>query len=58
MEDLQAAVLEASRAGKSVDEMKQTIKLDKYKDWFRYEEFLPLNIEGMYQHVQMHRRGN
>jgi glyoxylase-like metal-dependent hydrolase (beta-lactamase superfamily II) len=58
MEDLHAAVLEASRAGKSVDEMKQTIKLDKYKDWFRYEEFLPLNIEGMYRHVNMHRRGN
>jgi glyoxylase-like metal-dependent hydrolase (beta-lactamase superfamily II) len=58
MEELHAAVLEASRAGKTVDEMKQTIKMDKYKDWFRYEEFLPLNIEGMYRHVNMHRRGN
>jgi glyoxylase-like metal-dependent hydrolase (beta-lactamase superfamily II) len=58
MEDLHAAVLEASRAGKSVDEMKQTIKLDKYKDWFRYEEFLPLNIEGMYRRVNMNRLGN
>jgi glyoxylase-like metal-dependent hydrolase (beta-lactamase superfamily II) len=58
IEDLHAAVLEASRAGKSVDEMKQTIKLDKYKDWFRYEEFLPLNIEGMYRRVNMHRLGN
>jgi len=58
MEDLYNAVLEASRAGKSVDEMKQTIKMDKYKDWFRYEEFLPLNIEGMYRHVNIHRRGN
>jgi glyoxylase-like metal-dependent hydrolase (beta-lactamase superfamily II) len=58
MEDLHAAVLEASRAGKSVDEMKQTIKLDKYKDWFRYEEFLPLNIEGMYRYINMHRLGN
>ena len=58
MEDLHAAVLEATRAGKSVDEMKQTIKLDKYKDWFRNEEFLPLNIEGMYRRVNMHRVGN
>jgi glyoxylase-like metal-dependent hydrolase (beta-lactamase superfamily II) len=58
MEDLHAAVLEASRAGKSVDEMKQTIKLDKYKDWFRYEEFLPLNIEGIYRDINMHRLGN
>lgn len=58
MEDLRDAVLEASRAGKSVDEMKQTIKLEKYKDWAQYAEFLPLNIEGMYRLVNMHRRGN
>ena len=58
MEDLYAAVLDASRAGKSVDEMKQSIKLDKYKDWFRYEEFLPLNIEGMYRYINMYRVGN
>ena len=58
MEDLYTAVLDASRAGKSVDEMKQSIKLDKYKDWFRYEEFLPLNIEGMYRYINMYRVGN
>jgi glyoxylase-like metal-dependent hydrolase (beta-lactamase superfamily II) len=58
MEDLYTAVLEAARAGKSVDEMKQSIKLEKYKDWFRYEEFLPLNIEGMYRYVNIYRRGN
>jgi glyoxylase-like metal-dependent hydrolase (beta-lactamase superfamily II) len=58
MEDLYDAVLQATREGKSVDEMKQTIRLDKYKDWFRYDEYLPLNIEGMYNHISMHRRGN
>ena len=58
MEDLYTAVLDASRTGKSVDEMKQSIKLDKYKDWFRYEEFLPLNIEGMYRYINMYRLGN
>jgi hypothetical protein len=26
--------------------------------WSGDEQMLPLNIEGMYQHVQMHRRGN
>jgi hypothetical protein len=58
MEDLHTAVLDAARAGKSVDEMKQSIKLDKYKDWFRYEEFLPLNIEGMYRYISIYRVGN
>jgi glyoxylase-like metal-dependent hydrolase (beta-lactamase superfamily II) len=58
MEELYTAVLEAVRAGKSVDEMKQSIRLEKYKDWARYNEFLPLNIEGMYKHISMHRVGN
>lgn len=58
MEELRSAVLEASRSEKSVDEMKQTIKLEKYRDWAQYEQFLPLNIEGMYRHVNLHRRGN
>lgn len=58
MEDLYAAVLEQARAGKSLEEMQQTIRLDKYKEWFRYEEFLPLNIEGMYSRIILHRRDN
>jgi glyoxylase-like metal-dependent hydrolase (beta-lactamase superfamily II) len=58
LEDLYTAVRDACRAGASLEEMKKSIRLDKYKDWARYEEFLPLNIDGMYQQVQMHRRGN
>jgi hypothetical protein len=58
MEELHAAVLQASRAGKSLEEMQRTIRLDTYKDWFRYDKFLPLNIEGMYHQINMHRRGN
>ena len=58
MEELYNAVLDAARAGKSLPEMQQSIRLDAYKDWFRYEEFLPLNIEGMYNHIRLHRRGN
>jgi len=58
MENLYAAVLEQGRAGKSLEEMKQSIRLDKYKGWFQYEEFLPFNIEGMYNRIILHRRGN
>ena len=58
MEDLYAAVLAQARAGKTLDQMKASIRLEKYKDWGRYDEWLPLNIEGVYQRVSMQRRGN
>ena len=56
LEDLQAAVLKAARAGQSLDEMKRTIKLDKYKGWGQYKAWLPLNVEGMYNQIRLHRR--
>lgn len=56
MEDLYGAVLAGVRAGKSLDDLKRTVKLEKYKDWAQYKQFLPLNVEGMYNHVTMHRR--
>lgn len=57
-EDLHAAVLAAARAGQTLEQMKQSIKLEKYKDWSQYEAWLPLNIEGMYNQVTLHRRPN
>ena len=58
MEDLYAAVLGAARAGQTLDQAKQNITLPKYKDWGRYKEWLPLNIEGVYKRVTLQRRGN
>jgi glyoxylase-like metal-dependent hydrolase (beta-lactamase superfamily II) len=58
LEDLYAAVLEAARAGLSVEEMKETITLEKYQDWGQYEAWLPLNIEGVAQRIALQRRGN
>ena len=58
LEELYAAVLKEARAGKSLEEMQQSIGLDKYKDWSQYKQWLPLNIEGMYRNIQLHRRGN
>lgn len=58
LEDLYAAVLEQARAGRSLEEMKRLISLEKYNDWHFYEEWAPLNIEGMYNHIRLHRRGN
>jgi glyoxylase-like metal-dependent hydrolase (beta-lactamase superfamily II) len=57
LQDLRAEVLRYAREGKSVEEMKQLIKLPKYDAWGPRDWF-PLNIEGMYRLVQAHRRGN
>ncbi len=58
MTDLYDAVLAASRAGQSLDEMKQSITLDDYADWARYDDWREMNIEGAYQRIMLHRRGN
>jgi glyoxylase-like metal-dependent hydrolase (beta-lactamase superfamily II) len=58
LEALRGEVLQYAREGKSLEDMKALIKMEKYTKWAGYEQMLPLNIEGMYQHVQMHRRGN
>lgn len=58
LEDLYDAVLQAARAGQTLEEMQASITLDKYQDWGQYEDWRPLNIEGMYNQIRLHRRGN
>ncbi len=58
METLYAAVLTGARAGKSLEAMQQSIRLEKYKDWYNYDTQLVLNIEGMHKQIKLHRRGN
>lgn len=58
MEELRSQVLKHAREGKSLDEIKRLVKMEKYSGWSQYKEWLPLNVEGMYRHVQLHRRPN
>ena len=58
MEELRGQVLKYSRKGKSLEEIKQLVKMENYSNWGNYKSYLPLNIEGMYRHVQLHRRPN
>lgn len=58
LETLRREVVIAHRAGKSLAEMQSTITLPAYKDWGNYDKQLKLNIEGMYNQVNLHRRGN
>jgi len=58
MEKLHREVVNAHRAGKTLEQMQATITLPEYKDWEGYDSQLELNIEGMYNQVALHRRGN
>ncbi|MBI2232042.1 MAG: MBL fold metallo-hydrolase [Deltaproteobacteria bacterium] len=58
LEELREQVLGYLRDGKSVDEIKQLVKMEKYAGWGDYKNYLPLNIEGMARHLQMHRLPN
>ncbi len=51
LEALHGAVVEAIHDGKSLTEMKETIRLDKFSDFRNYEAWLPLNIEGVYERL-------
>ena len=58
LEDLRAQVLTHMRDGKSVDEIKGLVNLDKYRSWGQFEIWSPMNVEGMYRHLSLYRRGN
>ena len=49
LQDLYTAVGEAVRNGKTLDEMKKSITMNKYRDFGQYETWLELNIEGMHR---------
>ena len=53
IEALRKQVLAGLKAGKSVEELKQTITMDDYKDWgWVYDNWRALNIEGMARYLK------
>jgi len=58
MEELRDEVLKLAREGKSLDEVRQTVRMPKYESWGGYQQMFPLNVEGMYRLIQGNRRGN
>ena len=47
MEMHKSSVKDGLNAGKTVDQLKKELTMDEYKDWIRYDDWRPLNIEGM-----------
>jgi glyoxylase-like metal-dependent hydrolase (beta-lactamase superfamily II) len=54
-EDLIAAVSAGISEGKSVDELKKTLLLEKYKDWGYYGRLREDNIEAAYNNLKLYR---
>jgi len=51
LEELRAEVLKGLKAGKSVDELKQGVTMEKYKDWAAYDNWRELNVQGMARYL-------
>ncbi|MGE5818833.1 MAG: MBL fold metallo-hydrolase [Deltaproteobacteria bacterium] len=52
IEELQQQVRPLLAQGKSPDEIKRLVKMEKYSSWANYQEYLPLNIDGMIRSIQ------
>ena len=52
LEELRAQVLTGLKAGKTVDELKTSVMMAKYKDWGSYEQWRELNVQGMARHLK------
>lgn len=57
MKEMYDAVYAGLRAGKSLDDLKTSITMDKFKDWGQHKAWRPMNIEGIYNRIQLQRRG-
>ena len=54
-EYLRDQVVAAMKAGKSLDEMRKTIMLEKYKDWAFYDRLRIMNIEAAYNNLSIYK---
>lgn len=52
LEELRGQVLTGLQAGKTVEELQQEIKMEKYSGWDAYDNWLGLNIQGMARHLK------
>ena len=51
LEALYSAVVDGIHQGLSLEEMQSAIRLDDYSHFANYEDWLPLNVEGVYERL-------
>jgi len=49
LRELENRVARADKAGLTLEEMQNTLKMPRYADWQNYESWLPQNIAGIYR---------
>lgn len=54
-EDLVAAVSAGMAAGRSLEELKQTVLLEEYADWANYARLRERNVEAAYNNLMLYR---
>jgi hypothetical protein len=54
-EDLVAAVTAGIAAGQSLEQLKESVRLEKYRYWANYERLRASNVEAAYQNLQLYR---
>lgn len=54
-EDLRDAVSAGMRDGRSLDDLKQSVTLERYRDWANYERLRADNVEAAYRNLQLYR---
>ena len=53
--DLHEKVFEYVKAGKTVEQAQEEIKLPKYEKWYGYKDMLSFNVAGMYKLIELNR---
>ena len=48
LEELRDQVADGIAAGQSLEEMQASILMESYKEWINYDQWVSLNVEGMY----------
>lgn len=49
LEELREAVQAGIDAGRTLEEIQASVTMDAYSDWGAYEQWLPMNVEGMHR---------
>jgi len=54
-EDLSGEVAAGMAAGQTLEQLKESVRLEKYKDWANYERLRANNVEAAYQNLLTYR---
>ena len=52
LQELRAEVKKGLKAGKTVEQLKASVTMDKYSQWGSYDSWRALNVEGMARHLK------